>query len=582
MAATLLDFWMIIVFSMLGVLLATRLNLPSVIGVLIFGALIGPSGLGFVQGTDLINILSEFGAILLLFFIGLEFSIEKLMKCGVRAALIFTVKTGFVFIIAYVVALLMDFTIFESILIGAILSFTSTAIFARFINDMDAKDKEEARVMTAVLIMEDIAAIFLITILSQMKGVNTVSLNSVILPAAVSLCVLTFTYIVLRSLVRAFINTWVKAENIETVLFTALSLCALFASLAAFFGMTPSIGAFLAGSIFASTNVFKKTEHALLEFILVFSAFFFFSIGMLVNPIAILNIWPVILIFFIVAVLSKFTVVSFSSYVFGMDSKAAVFSGLMMLTVSEFALLIARQATVLSSFDFITFSASLVFLTALFSAIMYKREHRLDSAINEYAPDDMKKKMGALSNYLDVVLKSFEPGGFFFKNAEPELKSLTFFGALLIFINTAVYVTAQLFTAYVPFLIFRLGPVDAFTALAIVLSLYPLLRVLLAAKVLLVEFPNAFHLAHRNYSDVTTRAILDLALFFIMFATAVAIPLLLSLLGLPNITQLIAIVPALMSLAFIMDLARVLQKAFVPSKPQHEFKGGYLGLQFIK
>lgn len=556
------EIWAIVVFSLLGVLLANRLGLPSVIGVLIFGALIGPHGLNIVPETNIIDVFSEMGAVFLLFFIGLEFSIEKLVKRGLRALSLFFFKTGMTFLLCYITSLLLGLSIFDSILVAILFSFSSTAIFARFVQDSGAKNKKEAQILTAVLIMEDLAAVFLLAVFAQLKNIGAVSISAVILPTIISLVVFSFSYLILRTIVKIFIDKFVIENNAEALLFTALSLCALFASLGSLFGLPLSIGAFLAGNIFSSIAILKKSKNMLTNFIIVFSSFFFFSIGMLMNPLAILSIWPLLAVFFIVVLLAKFLSVSLPSYLFGFDSRGAVFSGIMMLTISEFALIIAKEANPLTSLDVITLSGSLLFFTALISGILYKKEHFVDRALTALLPKEIKDKLRSFSLYLQNVFESFEPGGFFYTTAYNEFKVITFNATLLVMINALLLLIIHFIDALLNFFGLRAGVdgniVLVFVGVSFVLSAYPLFLVMRAIKNLFLGFPRAFHLAQHTYLNIENRIAFDLFMFFLFFCSAFLILILFAALSLPALFNLVAILPLIISFSFALDLGGAL------------------------
>ncbi|MEM3625486.1 MAG: cation:proton antiporter [Candidatus Bilamarchaeaceae archaeon] len=557
-----IDVWAIVVFSLLGVLFANRLGLPSAIGVLVFGALIGPHGLNIVHENEVIEVFSEMGAIFLLFFIGLEFSIEKLVRRGLRALSLFIFKIGLTFLFAYIAALLLNFDVFNSILIGIIMSFSSTAIFARFLQDIGTKNKKEAQILTAVLIMEDIAAVFLLAIFAQLKNIGTISISAVIVPTLISLVIFSFSYIILRSIVKIFIERFVNENNTESLLFTALSLCALFASLGAFFGLPISIGAFLAGNIFSSTAILKKSKNLLTNFIIVFSSFFFFSIGMLIDLTAISTIWPLLIVFFVLAIVIKFFSMSLPSYLFGFDSKGAAFSGVMMLTISEFALIIAKEANPLTAFDIVTLSGSLLFLTALSSGVLYKKYEKIDYLINALLPKKIKERMHSFSLYLQNVFESFEPGGFFYNTASIEFKRISFNTILVIMINAILLLLLNFIDTIASILGLRaiIGhsiPLF-FIGASIMLSAYPIFLIARSIKNIFVEFPRAFHMAHRNYISVSRRAYFDLFMFFLFFTFALFFPVFFTLISLPVFMQLAALIPLLISFAFALDLGSVL------------------------
>ncbi|MFH1470835.1 MAG: cation:proton antiporter, partial [Candidatus Micrarchaeota archaeon] len=156
-------------FALLGGVIATRFNKPSVLGLLVAGALIGPNALGLVHEAGLITILTEIGAVLLLFRIGLEFNVSKLLKIGPRAIVVGVLKISFVFIVTYEASLLLGLTIFESMILGATVSITSTAIVAKILAEKGMSRRPEYKLLIATLIIEDVFAIFMLTLVSSLR-----------------------------------------------------------------------------------------------------------------------------------------------------------------------------------------------------------------------------------------------------------------------------------------------------------------------------------------------------------------------------------------------------------------------------
>src|SRR3989338_982741 len=125
------DLIIILLFSVVGGVLATRFKQPSVLGVLLAGALVGPHSLGLITNTELVQTAIEVGAILLLFLVGIEFSLEKLFDMGLRSVIIATIKIGIIFFFGYNIALFFDFPPIAGAAIGVILSMTSPVIFLK-------------------------------------------------------------------------------------------------------------------------------------------------------------------------------------------------------------------------------------------------------------------------------------------------------------------------------------------------------------------------------------------------------------------------------------------------------------------
>ena len=129
--------------GMISAWIMHKIHFPAIIGFILIGIIAGPFGLGLVKDTELINLLAEFGIIILLFVIGLEFSLKKLQKVGFTGILVGTIQLAIVFSLGYVVALAFDWTHLEALFLGSILSITSTAISLRFLRDLKLVNTDE-------------------------------------------------------------------------------------------------------------------------------------------------------------------------------------------------------------------------------------------------------------------------------------------------------------------------------------------------------------------------------------------------------------------------------------------------------
>ena len=133
MATELISLGILFVCAIIGGIIANKFRQPAVFGLLLVGALIGPSSLNLVQDAKMINMMAEFGAILILFIIGLEFDMSKLMKLGARSILIGFLKFAIVLFFGYETTLLLGFTSKVALFVGVILSFSSTIVVVKLL-----------------------------------------------------------------------------------------------------------------------------------------------------------------------------------------------------------------------------------------------------------------------------------------------------------------------------------------------------------------------------------------------------------------------------------------------------------------
>ncbi len=576
-AADLLDFWLIIFFSFLGVALSAKLKLPSVIGLLFFGAIIGPNFLGIVTETSFISIISEIGVILLLFYIGIHFNLDKISRFGLRATFVILIKFALIFLLTYLAAVFLGFQMLDAIIMGVILSFSSTAIFARLIADSKHEKRDESNFMSAVLILEDITAVFALTLLSQLHGDTTLSIGQVVISVIFSLMILFCSYLILRWLVIR-LSTWLDEKNLEAQLFSALSLCALLALVAMAFELSPSIGAFLAGSTVAAIPIFKKIESTLKQMTLLFAAFFFFSMGMLVNMEFILGALAIVVFFAIFNMVLKFASISFSTYMTGFGGKASLFAGLLMVTSSEFGLIIASQTVGLTSFDFVSLSTALIVISGLTASLLIPREKRIGIALGKrFGLEGRRNPFRHLSAYMSHVIHHFEPGGPFYETFRKNARTLIINLLALFTIDSLLVIIRTQFAAYSGTIAYMVGPLDIFEIFAILLSLYPLYNILKVLTALAGKFSQAFHFGLARHANIRSKMMEDFFFFALFLMIALPIPFAVSMLNLPGILQQAFLIPLFAAFLFLLDLARLATKLLAPHEDKYHKIEGYKG-----
>src|SRR3989344_9410576 len=319
---------LILLFSIIGGIIAVKFRQPSVLGILIAGAIVGPNAFGFISDTGLMDIAIEIGAILLLFLVGLEFSTQKLLNMGLRALVISVIKMGTVFFLAYSASLLLGLDALSALFMGVILSITSTAIFLKILQQNDLSRRREVSLLIAVLIIEDIFAVFALTFFSGLASKGQITIIIIMIRLIVSLSLLVFVYLLIRKVSQPLADYFSKYSTEETITFKAIAICGFMAYLAHLLWLSTAVGAFLAGNIVSSLRNAEAFEKAIHPFILTFSTLFFFSIGTLVDFAAIAGYIWVILVLFAVNLVAKFFSVGISTYVFSDEyGKGAVFSG---------------------------------------------------------------------------------------------------------------------------------------------------------------------------------------------------------------------------------------------------------------
>lgn len=365
------DFGVIVIVATIAGAIAIMLRQPSVIGLLVAGMIVGPHQLGLVGSLDSIASFADVGAILLLFAIGLEFSMDSLKSMGAKAVILAATKMGIIMLLGYLTSTLFGLSPITGMYLGAILSITSTAIVAKILSEKNFSGRPEVPLLIASLIVEDIISIFLLAVLSGLGGAGEHVSFKFILSVANSLLIFGVFYLVLSKVLKIVLDWLSENRAEETLAFSALSMGVGLSFLAQFAGLPASIGAFLAGNLIASLKKANEFKQAIYPLIFVFSALFFLSVGMVVDLRSIIaNIWLIAGIA-IAAIVIKFVATHISYYFVEADSRSATFAGLAMLSIGEFSLLIAQLSrNVVTDIDLIGITSALVLVTSLTTSFL--------------------------------------------------------------------------------------------------------------------------------------------------------------------------------------------------------------------
>jgi Kef-type K+ transport system membrane component KefB len=376
----------IILLSLFSGVLSARFKKPSVLGLIIVGALAG--NLGFVQDKEMLHIVTEVGAILLMFTVGIEFNIEKLLKFGFPAIAVGIFKLGGVFAIGYFASHILGLPNIAGIFIGGILSITSTVIFLKVLEQQNMVKRKEIPFLVAILIIEDLFGIFLITFFSSLNQSQDILPLGILTSLALSFLLLFVAYAVILRIFKPMVTWMLRYSTEETTTFMAIGICGLFVYLAITLKLSPTVGAFLAGNIVASIPQAKLFEKAIHPFLLTFTSLFFFSMGAVVRFSSIIsNIFPIIFLFLLLIV-SVIIMMAIGTYLFAnYDGRSAFFSGISMASIGEFSLLIANQSTNLPiGLDLVSVTAALILLSAIFMSLILKHEEKLYASVSKTIP----------------------------------------------------------------------------------------------------------------------------------------------------------------------------------------------------
>lgn len=412
MDAGFLTLTLLSLFSILGGIVASKTKLPPALGLLVVGAAMGPSGLGYLSGGDTIQWLIEIGAVVLLFITGLEFDINKLKTIGAKSFVGALFKIGIIFFLTYHSTIWFGISVDTSLFLALILSFSSTIVIVKVLEQQQMIQRKETPLLLGMLIAEDLLAILALSFITSVKTAGGVSFFGLAERLLFSLLALLALYALCIVFLPNALKWILRNTGEETLIFIDLVLCLGFAIAAQEAGLSSGIGAFLAGSIVASLPHAKTLERAMAPFSMIASALFFLSMGTLVNLGAIRANIPLLGILTATVIVSRMVAVTLVTNIFAnFKDEQTVFSSFAMFSVGEFSLLIARHTGGFSlDVDLISISAIVIFITSLLMAFSIKRTREGALLIKTFLPPYIRQargKLQILSEYLNRAFQEF-------------------------------------------------------------------------------------------------------------------------------------------------------------------------------
>ena len=337
------DLAMILLVAGITTILFKKLNQPLVLGYIVAGFITGPHFSFFPTVTDLSNIhtWSEIGIIFLMFSLGLEFSFNKLKQVGSTAFIATIVEIAGLLSLGYGTGMLMGWSHMNSLFLGGMLSMSSTTIIIKAFEDLKMKGKRFTEMVFGILIVEDIAGIIMMVLLSTMAASAGISGTELLTSVMRLLFFLVLWFVLGIYLVPTFYKRSLTLMNNETMLVTSIGLCLGMVVLATHLGFSAALGAFIMGSLIAEAPNSEKIEHLFTPVKDIFGAVFFVSVGMLVDPALLLEYWLPIIILIFVTIIGKLVFSAGGVLLRGQSLQTSILCGFSLAQIGEFSFIIA-------------------------------------------------------------------------------------------------------------------------------------------------------------------------------------------------------------------------------------------------
>jgi CPA2 family monovalent cation:H+ antiporter-2 len=325
-----------------------RLRQPVVLGYLLAGLVVGPHvPIPLHADMNVVQTLAELGVILLMFSLGIEFSLQKLMHVGGTVGFVAVIQCSLLMWLGYVAGQAFGWTWLQSLYAGAAISISSTTIIVKAFEEQRVKG-HFTQIVFGVLIVEDLSAILLITVLTTLSTGRELGARELAVTAGRLTSFLLLLFVVGMLTVPRLMRSVVKLDRAETTIVASVGIAFGFAYLAASVGYSVALGAFIAGSLVAESGVAKTVEHLVMPVRDMFAAIFFVSVGMMIDPMAIIENWPIVLAFLAIVIVGNLFAVTLGCFLTGQSVQTSIITGMSLAQIGEFSFIIAGVGVTLA------------------------------------------------------------------------------------------------------------------------------------------------------------------------------------------------------------------------------------------
>jgi len=315
---------------------------PTIVGFFLTGMLAGPHGLGLISAVHEVEILAEVGVVLLLFTIGIEFSLKNLLQVKRSLLIGGSMQVLLTLLAAFAIARQIGQTFGESIFIGFLISLSSTAIVLKLLQEKADVDSPHGRTSLAILIFQDVIIVPMMLFTPLLAGMTGNLGKSLLILAIKGIGIILLVIISAEWVVPQLLYQIARTRSRELFLLTVVVICFAVAWITHSVGLSLALGAFLAGLIISESEYSYQTLGNILPFRDVFTSFFFISIGMLLD-IGFLFQQPGLIALIALGVLALKTIIAGSATaLLGFPLRTTILVGLALSQVGEFSFILSK------------------------------------------------------------------------------------------------------------------------------------------------------------------------------------------------------------------------------------------------
>ncbi|MFN3402504.1 MAG: cation:proton antiporter [Cytophagaceae bacterium] len=396
------DIIIVLGLAVLVILVFQKLNIPTILGFLFTGTIAGPHGLSLIKVSHEVELLAEIGVILLLFIIGIEFSLKKFFSMQRIVLLGGTIQVFITIGIIAGIVYLSGLPAGTSTFVGFLIALSSTAIVMKLIQEKNLMNSPHGKASLGILIFQDIIVVPMMLFTPYLTGESqAMGWNLLLLSLKVILIIL-FVIVAARYVVPRLLYQVAKTKSRELFLLSIVVICFSVAGLTSYMELSLALGAFLAGLIISESEYSHQATGNILPFRELFTSFFFISIGMLLDLNFLIKHFHYVILISLSVIVIKLLIASFAGYVLKFSARSSILLGVALAQVGEFAFILSETGLHynLLTEEVYQYFLSVSIITMAATPFLVNYDIKIYEFVNKiFLPDKLVQRMERLKKY---------------------------------------------------------------------------------------------------------------------------------------------------------------------------------------
>jgi len=320
-----------------------KLKLPALIGYLICGSIIGPNGIGFISSGEHLDFISNLGVIFLLFFIGIELSIDDFFKFGKKLVFMGFFQFIITTLIFALVFNLFHLSVKTSFFLGILGTISGTAVFLKLLKDRNELNSPQGRIGLSINLFQDISSLAVILLMPLLSEKIEPTIEKIALKLLLALSLLFLIIWGAKFIFPKFIFQLAKLKNREAFTIGIILLIFVSAYSTSLIGLSLALGAFIAGLVLSESDYSYQIVADILPLKDAFISVFFVSLGSMFDFNLFANFWQTIVLLALLTIILKTSIISIIVKLFNFPARVGIVTGLYLANIGEFSFVLALE-----------------------------------------------------------------------------------------------------------------------------------------------------------------------------------------------------------------------------------------------